>query len=291
MTDSPISGYWAEGRVADGGCSFRWAENAPRCGAPVTLHVLTESAIYGKGSVGTCEPHASIARAVGVYLGEHSPSFPDCRCTPVHDQERPQLAADPDDVHRDPLDGVPDYVKDRLRYSDRVPFDLVFARRALSQVRAAPDPSTVSIHYRVPRDGVEGPLCGAPGSGVLAGHWRAVSCPACRTTGLDPSMAYGRIVPGSELDVPRLPGTVFAVEVRPPYDPELDRRLRAVRLAVPYARDGLTHYPDTHDGWDIRPLCGAGKYLMDLRAASEYVTSRNWRLVSCPTCRTTETPR
>lgn len=287
MTDSPISGYWAEGRVADGGCSFRWAENAPRCGAPVTLHVLTESAIYGKGSVGTCEPHASIARAVGVYIGEHSPSFPDCRCTPVHDQERPQLAADPDDAHRDPLDGVPGSVKDRLRYSDRVPFDPVFAHRALSQLRAAPDPSRVSIHYRVPRDGQDGALCGAPASGILAGLWRAVSCRTCRVTGLDDTP------PPSPADLDVHYSTHSRVTItssRPPYDPELDQRIRAGR-PVPYARDGLTHYPDAVDGWDIRPLCGAGKYLPDLDAASQYVTSSNWRLVSCPTCRATETRR
>lgn len=195
MTDSRTSDFWIGQSATGAGCRFRHDIDGRPCGAPVTLHVMSESAIHGGRCLPTCEPHAPAARAAGVYLDEHSPSWPDCACKPAVDQPEAILSADPDDIR-----GFP------VRPQDRIKLD------------------------------VDRP---------------------------------------SYLD-------------RPPYDPDLERRIREANRITPYAVDGFTHYP-TDRGGVLRPICGAGKYL-SVPALSQYVTSRNWRIVSCPTCRTTETP-
>jgi hypothetical protein len=60
-----------------GQCTFATEPGQPRCGAPATLHIASESAIYGAVSLTTCDEHAPIARAAGPYLGEH-PYTADC---------------------------------------------------------------------------------------------------------------------------------------------------------------------------------------------------------------------
>ncbi|MFC0626149.1 hypothetical protein [Kribbella deserti] len=59
-----------------GGCryalnEFAAAEDIRRCGAPATVHIMSESAMHGLVSLASCEKHADIARAAGAYVGEH----------------------------------------------------------------------------------------------------------------------------------------------------------------------------------------------------------------------------
>lgn len=188
---------WIGDDPTGSGCRVHWAPGWPACGEPVTLHVMSESAIDGVVCLPTCERHARHARDAGVYVDEHSPSYPGCRCTP-----------------------------------------------------------------------------------------RAVE--AAQSTRSGPASGLGSIIPGSEIDVPRLPGAVISVRVRPPYDPDLERRLRESRHVIPYARDGLTHYWVDREGLPSA-LCGVDVPL-PVGSENPYVVSRNWRIVSCPTCRVTETP-
>lgn len=192
MTDSRTSDFWIGQAATSAGCRFRHDIAGRPCGAPVTLHVMSESAIHGGRCLPTCEPHAPAARAAGVYVDEHSPSWPGCACKPDTDEPEAILSVDPADLPRSPAE--------RLKLDCSRPQDVAH---------------------------------------------------------------------------------------RPAYDPDLDRTLREGGRAVPYSLDGFTHYPSTRDGV-TRPLCGAGKYL-NIPPGTSYVTSLNWRIVSCPTCRTTET--
>jgi hypothetical protein len=192
MTDSRTSDFWIGQAAPSGGCRFRWDVNGRPCGAPVTLHVMSESAIHGGRCLPTCEPHAPAARAAGVYVDEHSPSWPGCGCTPDTDEPEAILSVDPDDI-RD----LPVRPEERLK-----------------------------------------------------------------------------------LDCSRPP----VLGQRPAYDPDLERRMRDSGRLTLRSVDGLTHYLNG----DNRALCGAGKYLSD-SAQYQIVCSANWRIVSCPTCRTTET--
>lgn len=190
MDHSRTAGFWVETRAAANGCSYRWAEDVPRCGAPVTLHVQAESAIYGGVCLDACEPHAPQARTVGVYLDEHSPSFPGCRCTLVHDQPRPQFGVDDDAALPFRPEARVDLRVDRPGH--RAPYNAELdrhLRRSLGISAVAGDGYT---HYPAPSDGEarSAPLCGAGkyfsravrDQYVLSPNWSAVSCPTCRRT-------------------------------------------------------------------------------------------------------------
>lgn len=188
MDDSRAPEPWIGGPADSEGCRLRWHIDGPACGAPVTLHVVCESAMYGVTYLPTCERHAPVAREAGIYLREHSPSFPGCDCRQI---TKPQPLAEGVEIRSLPF-----------RPEERI-----------------------TLAVRRPR------------------HLE-----------------------------------------RPPYDPDLERRMRASGDTY-WSADGITHYLNG----DNRALCGAGKYL----AASDQhkiVCSFNWRIVSCPTCRATETP-
>lgn len=70
---------WIGDEVAndDGSCRFGLDEfateqDAKLCGQPAAVHVLSESAVHGVVALSTCARHAVIARAAGVFLGEHA---------------------------------------------------------------------------------------------------------------------------------------------------------------------------------------------------------------------------
>ncbi len=69
------------GDVSDDGrqgtCVFSVGPSDPRCGAPATVHLCCESAIYGPVGLTACNAHAPIARMAGPLLGEH-PFTADC---------------------------------------------------------------------------------------------------------------------------------------------------------------------------------------------------------------------
>jgi hypothetical protein len=60
-----------ENTDAPGQCTYASKPGQPQCGAPATLHVMSESAIYGAVALVACDVHASIARDAGPFLGEH----------------------------------------------------------------------------------------------------------------------------------------------------------------------------------------------------------------------------
>ena len=67
---------WIGDEMADhpGRCIYSLDEfdpNSSVCGAPATVHVCSESAMYGEVSLSTCDRHAPIARAAGRLVGEH----------------------------------------------------------------------------------------------------------------------------------------------------------------------------------------------------------------------------
>lgn len=80
-TDVPAGGEpWIGERNTEPGCSCRLiqAEDAPFCGAPVTVHVVSESAIHGPVRLSTCPDHLDFARNAGNLLNEHTPGDADC---------------------------------------------------------------------------------------------------------------------------------------------------------------------------------------------------------------------
>lgn len=57
----------------ESGCGFNAGAlgDGPRCGGPVVMHILSESAMYGLVTVSPCAEHLAIARAAGVWMDEH----------------------------------------------------------------------------------------------------------------------------------------------------------------------------------------------------------------------------
>lgn len=53
-------------------CLYSFAPGHPRCANTATVHVLIDDAHYGPVSLPTCDEHASVARASGVYVLEHA---------------------------------------------------------------------------------------------------------------------------------------------------------------------------------------------------------------------------
>jgi hypothetical protein len=54
-------------------CEYRGLDyGGEKCGDRATVHVLSESAMYGVVSLPTCDRHAPVAREAGVYKGEHA---------------------------------------------------------------------------------------------------------------------------------------------------------------------------------------------------------------------------
>jgi hypothetical protein len=80
---------WIGDRSAGVGCGFALtqADNAPRCGQPVAVHVVAESVIHGLVRLSTCPDHAAIARKAGPVHSEHTPR--DTQCLSLCDQEDP----------------------------------------------------------------------------------------------------------------------------------------------------------------------------------------------------------
>lgn len=172
-------------------CRSRWAPGWPPCGAPATIHIMSESAIDGVVCLRMCETHAPAARAAGVHLDEHSPSFPGCRCNvsrPAAPSNDPRdLPYQPDtrltlDCSRPPGYAPPPISAERPRYG-RPPYDPNWEAR-ITQGRPAslhaPDGLT---HFLRAGDGDRSvPLCAAPGERRLSRNWRVISCPDCRAT-------------------------------------------------------------------------------------------------------------
>lgn len=156
------------------GCRQRWGPGWPPCGAPVTIHVLSESAIDGVVCLQVCEPHAQTAREAGIYTGEHSPSYPGCRCRPT--------AKKPDTV----IGSLPYRPEERLRLTPRPPHDPDLERRTRASLGVPSLAGDGYTHYSTRRAGTsDEALCGAgrhlTADYVLSPNWRIVSCPACRT--------------------------------------------------------------------------------------------------------------
>jgi hypothetical protein len=63
------------------GCSFGRAPGEPRCGKPVTVHVIAESAIHGHVYLSTCDGHLPAARSAGPVHSEHAPGDAACLTT------------------------------------------------------------------------------------------------------------------------------------------------------------------------------------------------------------------
>lgn len=191
---SPAYEPWIGDLSTGPGCRLRWGVDGPICGAPVTLHVLTESAARGKTSLSTCETHASVARAAGVWLGEHSPSFPGCDCAPIPGAPSIEpLALVHAAGHPVPVilshDGVTNADADVFTQPSsihaRPPYDP--ALKAVVSSRPGVHFSDGDTHYAVTLDGQAEPLCGYssdPGDAATAvtRNWRLVSCPICRWT-------------------------------------------------------------------------------------------------------------
>lgn len=68
------------GLPTDGhGCSFSLGLDTPACGAPSTVHILSEAPGWGPVGLETCDAHSDIARAAGAVIAEHAygPGCPD----------------------------------------------------------------------------------------------------------------------------------------------------------------------------------------------------------------------
>lgn len=173
MTHEPWIG--SDASASGMGCRQRWGPGWPPCGALVTIHVLSESAIDGVVCLQVCEPHARTAREAGVYVDEHSPSFPGCRCRPTVKR--------PDTDVRD----LPYRPEERLRLVVRAPYDPDLERRMRESHRITPLSLDGLTHYL---NGDNRALCGAgrylagdaQQSIICSANWRIVSCPTCRTT-------------------------------------------------------------------------------------------------------------
>lgn len=187
MDDSRAPEPWIGGPADSTGCRLRWHIEGPACGAPVTLHVVCESAMYGVTYLPTCERHAPVAREAGIYLREHSPSFPGCDCRQI---AKPQPLAteplEPFDVTLGPT------THPKARYvsdpgATRPRYDADLDRRMREDNRVTLGAVDGLTHYL---NGDNRALCGAgkyllPSAHyqiVCSANWRIVSCPTCRTT-------------------------------------------------------------------------------------------------------------
>jgi hypothetical protein len=171
-------------------CRARWGPGWPACGATATIHILSESAIDGVVCLKTCEAHAPMARAAGVYVDEHSPSFPGCRCIPPAPASQPKLGGwvqstrecreCPDVPAQSPDAQIP---AERPRYG-RPPFDPSWEARITQGRPASAYAADGLTHFLRAGDGAGRavPLCAAPGERRLSRNWRVVSCPTCRLT-------------------------------------------------------------------------------------------------------------
>lgn len=165
---------WIGPPATGSGCRARWSPGWPACGAPVTIHVLSESAIDGVINIPVCEAHAPSARVAGVYTGEHSPSFPGCVCRDTAPEPPPDTQPH---THRP---------EERLRLTVRAPYDQDLERRMRESRGFIPLSLDGLTHYL---NGDNRALCGAgrylspdaQQSVICSANWRIVSCPTCRT--------------------------------------------------------------------------------------------------------------
>lgn len=76
---------WIGDETTEPGCRYHITPGRPTCGAPVTIHIISESAISGPVVLPTCDRHASIAKLAGPWLSQHTPGSPNCHCAQEDD--------------------------------------------------------------------------------------------------------------------------------------------------------------------------------------------------------------
>lgn len=70
MSNDPWIGDVNDG--PDGVCCYSAQPGQPQCGKKATLHISSESAIYGPVALPTCDRHAATARNAGPFVAEHA---------------------------------------------------------------------------------------------------------------------------------------------------------------------------------------------------------------------------